>query len=279
MFLEVARVHCSERNQPHTISAHWSYLNRTEASRALLRVTEARIGKATSALHIGLHQQGLLPEAPFISLGSPAEVVAYITNGNIGAESGVTLPTQWALGHEPPDVDLTKLPTGNDPNWERMYIPIMKRVPMLHQTEYYRRRGGHILPTTHDYWIRFSKAGERFSQTSLGFVADVGPPLIVESFRPASRDAPIPPGGFAFGKRFWYPTLTMTLDVRRELPVEGLEWLRLRVTAKEIKNGRYDAEVMMFDEQGNLVALSNHVAMAVDIERNYAKRKNEKGKI
>jgi hypothetical protein len=242
-------------------------------------VNEARTGKATSALHIGLHQQGLLPEAPFISLGSPAEVVAYITNGNIAAESGVTLPTQWTLDHEPPPVDLAKLPGGGDPDWERMYLPLMKRVPMLHHVEYYSRRGGHILPTTHDYWIRFAKTGERFSQTSLGFVADVAPPLIVESFRPASKDAPVPPGGFAFGKKFWYPTLTMTLDVRRELPAEGLEWLRVRVVAKEIKNGRYDAEVIIFDEHGNLLGLSNHVAMAIDFERNYAKRKNGKGKI
>lgn len=207
-------------------------------------------------------------------------MAAYITNGNISAEQGVNLPTQWTLDHEPPKADLAKLATGEDPNWGRMHIPIMKRVPMLNHVEYYHRRGGHVLPATHDYWIRLAhRPDSRFLQTSLGFVADAGPPLLVESFRPATRDAPIPPGGFAFNKGFWYPTLTMTLDVRRALPDEGLEWLRLRVAAKEVSNGRYDAEVVMFDEEGNLVALSHHVAMAVDVERNYAKRDNPKGKI
>lgn len=206
-------------------------------------------------------------------------MAAYITNGDISGESGVNLPTQWTLDLAPPEADLAKLVTGDDPNWERMHIPIMKRVPMLNHIEYYWRRGGHILPATHDYWIRFARRPDTFSNTSLGFVADAGPPLLVESFRPATRDAPIPPGGFAFNKGFWYPTLTMTLDVRRALPPEGLEWLRLRVAAKEVRNGRYDAEVIMFDEQGNLIALSHHVAMAVDVERNYAKRDNARGKI
>lgn len=157
-------------------------------------------------------------------------------------------------------------------------MPIMKRVPMLHNLEYHSRRTGHVLPTTLDFWVRLG-TGERFTESALGYLADVGPPLIVESFRPVDREAPIPPGGYAYNKNFWYPTLTMTLDVRRKLPEEGVEWLRLRVISKEIVNGRYDAEVIMFNEDGHLVASSNHVAMAVDIERNYAKRGSPKGKI
>lgn len=278
VFLAVARTHLLSRNQPHTISAHWSYVNRTEAGRALIRVSNTKIGRGTSVLHIILHQYGLLAEAPFISPDSPAQVVAYITNGNLSSETGVTLPTQWTLDHQPPEIDLAKVVTGDDPNWEKTYLPLMKKVPMLHHVEYYSRRGGHVLPTTHDYWIRFA-VGDGFTPTSLGFVADVGPPLIIESFRPSEPNAPIPLGGFAFNKGFWYPTLTMTLDVRRELPEEGVNWLRLRVTAKEVRNGRYDAEVVMFDEAGDLVALSNHVSMAIDIERNYAERNSTKGKI
>lgn len=204
-------------------------------------------------------------------------MVAYITNGHLDAESGVTLPTQWKLEHAPPNADLSKLPSGEDESWERMNIPIMKKVPMLNNLEYYSRRGGHVLPTTHDYWVRLGN-GERFTQTSLGFLADAGPPLMVESFRPVDKSAPIPPGGFAFNKGFWYPTLTMTLEVKRKLPDDGLPWIRSRVVAKEVKNGRYDAELLMFNEEGELLAISNHVAMAMDIERNYSGRE-VKGKI
>lgn len=65
----------------------------------------------------------------------------------------------------------------------------------------------------------------------------------------------------------------MSLDVKKALPAEGEEWLRLRVSAKVLRNGRYDAEVIVFDVKGDIVALSNHVALAVDIERNYSKGK------
>ncbi|CAG9988552.1 unnamed protein product [Clonostachys byssicola] len=272
LFSVVASQHLASRNQPHTLAAQWSFLNRTAAGKAYIRVIESKLGRASSVLHLSLHQDGLTPHEPFIAPESQPKVVAYITNTNLAEESGVTLPTGWTLDHPPPKVDLEKLVSGTDPNWERLIHPLTKAVPMLNNLEYYHQRSGHALPTTHDYWIRLP-CDENFTLASLGYVADVGPPLLIESFRPASADAPIPPGGFAFKKAFWYPTLTMTLDVRRAMPPEGLPWLRLRVAAKEVLNGRYDAEVLIFDEAGRLLALSNHVAMALDISRNYAERR------
>lgn len=269
-FLRVASQHLASRNQPHTITAQWSFLNRTQAGRAYFQVVEAKIGRATSVLHITMHQRGLLDHSPWMSTNSQSETAAYITNGNLDEETGVTLSSQWTLDLQPPTADLSKLPSGKDPSWELMYMPIMEAVPALKHLEYYRRRSGHVQPNTLDFWIR-QATGERFTVNSLGFVADVGPPLLLESFRPAGPNAPIPEGGYAYDKIFWYPTLTMSLETKRNIP-GGLEWLRLRVAAKQIRNGRYDAEVIMFDADGNLVALSNHTALAVDMERNYAKR-------
>ena len=271
VFLNVARAHLAARGQPHPISAHWSYLGRTHSGRALLVVTEAKIGRGTSVLHIALHQQGVLDKGPWISPDCPAAVVAYITSGNLDTEVGVTLPTKWSLEHAPPSVDLKKLPKGTDPNWKRSEISILKKVPMLHNLEWYVRRDGHVRPTTNDYWLRLGN-GESLTQASFGFLSDAGPPLIVEQFRPTDKTAPIPAGGFAYNKGFWYPTLTMTLEVKRKIPDDGMKWIRSRVTAKEVRNGRYDAEVLMFSEGGELLAISNHVAMAVDIERNYSGR-------
>jgi hypothetical protein len=39
-----------------------------------------------------------------------------------------------------------------------------------------------------------------------------------------------------------------------------------------IQNGRFDIEVVILDETGDIVALSHHVALAVSAERNDAKR-------
>lgn len=278
IFQKVAAAHLASRKQPHTISAHWTFPSRTEAGIARLRVVEARVGRGTSVLHIGLHQHGLLPEAPFITADSQPQVVAYITQGNLDVESGVTLPTQWTLEHAPPKADLNQLSSGNEPNWERTRAFLMTRKSAINHLELYSRRRGHVLPTTHDFWICFAN-GDRFNQDSLGFIVDASPPLLTESFRPSSPNVPAPTGGFAFDQAFWYPTLTMTLDVKRKLPEDGVKWLRLRSTAKQIRNGRYDAEVMVFDEEGNLVALSNHCCMIVDFNRNLATRKTPETKI
>lgn len=154
-------------------------------------------------------------------------------------------------------------------------MPLMKTLPSFNNTEYYIRQSGHPLPTTYNIWIRLVNS-EPFMTSSLGYVADISPPLIIESFKPESPEALVPEGGIRFNQGFWYPTITMNLDVKKRLRPEGEEWLRLRTVAKMIKNGRYDAEVMVFDAKGELVALSHHVAMALDISRNYAKRKESK---
>jgi hypothetical protein len=41
------------------------------------------------------------------------------------------------------------------------------------------------------------------------------------------------------------------------------KWLFMKVRAHEIKNGRFDTEVTIVDEGGELVALSRHVSLAL----------------
>jgi acyl-CoA thioesterase FadM len=79
--------------------------------------------------------------------------------------------------------------------------------------------------------------------------------------------------------KYWYPTLLLNLDIKKPLPEEGVEWLFVRVESKVIKNGRMDLEVVIMDENGEVVALSQHVAFAVSAERNLAERKTGVSKI
>ena len=62
---------------------------------------------------------------------------------------------------------------------------------------------------------------------------------------------------------------------KKELPVGGTEWLHIRSSAKRIKNGRLDTEVIVMDEAGDVVCLSRHVAMVVEASRNYSNREYE----
>ena len=72
----------------------------------------------------------------------------------------------------------------------------------------------------------------------------------------------------AYWSRFWYPTVVLSLDIKKRLPDEGVEWLFSRIEAKQIRNGRMDYQISILDEGGDLVALSNHVLLVVGLERN-----------
>ena len=69
----------------------------------------------------------------------------------------------------------------------------------------------------------------------------------------------------------WYPTVLLNLEVKKALPEEGVEWLFVRVRTKKIENGRMDLEVVVLDEGGDVVALSNHVCLILSAERNTKK--------
>ncbi|KAM5356822.1 hypothetical protein ACJ41O_003468 [Fusarium nematophilum] len=270
IFLRVASAYLAPRNQPDPFAAHWQFLNMTHAGPAVLVVEEAKTGRGMSVVHISLYQGGLTSQSPWISEKSKKRTVAYITNTLLSAEKGITLPTGFDIDNPPPLADLAKLSTGQDPNWERLQMGIMLQVPMLHNFEFFTPRRSPHRPASHDLWMRMSN-GERFTPASLGYIADAGPALLIETFRPEDAEAPVPEGGFAINKVFWYPTVTMSLEVKKPLPVEGEEWLRIRVAAKVVRGGRYDAEVVVFDQSGDVVALSNHVALAVDAERNFGR--------
>lgn len=63
-----------------------------------------------------------------------------------------------------------------------------------------------------------------------------------------------------------YPTLSMSLEVKKLLPSEGVKWLFVRARAKQIKNGRFDAEVTIHNENLELVAVSHQVSSVIDLD-------------
>ena len=58
----------------------------------------------------------------------------------------------------------------------------------------------------------------------------------------------------------------MTLEVKKSLPAGGVKWLYVRAYAKAIKDGKFDVEVVIMDEQLQLVALSHQVALVAKFE-------------
>ncbi|KAI1351524.1 thioesterase-like superfamily-domain-containing protein [Xylaria sp. FL0043] len=290
--LRVAATHFSttlaKQNQPHTITLHAEFLRRTNAGAATFTVKDMKLGRQTSTIHISLTQDGR------------EEVVAYLTNANINAESGFTLHTGWS-----PSPPLPARPTnfaelaarGEDENWVLFKDkPHPKLRKAVNRIEMYVPRKGQAQPNVIDEWMRFESGRERFPMEGIGFVADMWPQMIdglvarqqqqeSEGKQPQPPPQPQPAKDSSSSSDdgdlpwLWYPTLTLNLDVKKALPPEGVEWLHVRVHAKQIRNGRYDYEVVIFDEEGDIVALSHHVAMVMDGSRNTAKRGKRGSKI
>ena len=112
-------------------------------------------------------------------------------------------------------------------------------------------------PSVREQWVRWKPdVGSRFDVGSLAYLAD--------AFRPL---------GEAYGMvGNWYPTMSYGMEVKRRFDGEGWEWLFLRIEMHEVRNGRFDLEVLIADEEGQLVAISRHTALIVGSERNYKGR-------
>ncbi|KAG9236898.1 thioesterase-like superfamily-domain-containing protein [Amylocarpus encephaloides] len=293
-FLQVAATHfattLSKQNQPHSIALHIDFLRRTQAGPALFTVRDTKLGRQTSVIHVTLTQSGR------------EEVLAVITNSNMHTEDGVSFPTTYNLNPAPLPVATNLLSKNTDKNWRlQSNMPLSEFRRATQKTEFYFPREGQASKTCADEWIRLS-TGEKWTNASLGYVSDVWPVSLLgqivskllflrltnprfqmpveASLReeniydfPEAYNAPVVPdsNGKVTGT-MWYPTLLLNLDFKKSLPEEGVEWLFVRTEAKQIKKGRLDIETVILDAEGDLVALSHHVALAVPSERNVAKR-------
>jgi hypothetical protein len=270
------------------MNAHFQFLSRTEAGPAVIFIEDIKRGRQLSTLHATLYQGGLLDKAPWFTPGSTRKPIsAYLTMTDLSKEQGVSLPVPFNLDHPlppPPKPNFTALKENLDRNWERFTVPRaspLGSMRCLQNCIYYAPRGGQAIKHKHviDKWVRLA-SGEKFTASSLGYVADCWP-YVVEAYRPpppsnnqesVSEQSRHEHDPFPHDAKFWYPTVVLNLEVKKALPEEGVEWLQLRIQSKQVKRGRLDLEVIVLDEDGELVALSNHVNLIVGSERNTAGR-------
>jgi acyl-coenzyme A thioesterase PaaI-like protein len=291
-----------KRSSPHPVNLHLEFLRRTSVGPALFTVKDVKLGSRISNLHITLSQKqdASNDEGPYQD-----EAQGYITMSNISTEEGLTLDTQYHLYPPALPANLSLLGSqghdenytyrGNDP------FPSFRRAVQNIQIYLVRLEKRPAPDTTTgrpraliEQWVRFTpqtrglhrKTG-RWTNDALGFLVDMFPQVVESYVNPFVEEA-------ALGQRtqtelkqflkseeprakFWYPTLALNLDVKKLLPEEGVEWLFVRVKAKAIKNGRFDLDIEVWDEGGELVASSVHASLIMDSSRNVT-RKNGNGK-
>lgn len=76
-----------------------------------------------------------------------------------------------------------------------------------------------------------------------------------------------------------YPTINMGIEVKKNLPAEGVKWLFTRFRMKGLSDGRFDLGCEVWDEQGELVAVSQQVWMVVEVDREKMKKTGPSGKL
>lgn len=127
-----------------------------------------------------------------------------------------------------------------------------------------------------DQWISL-RSGETWDDTGIGFISDMFPQLIEASENPSVYDveeSSSPRPKTSETSRYWFPTLLLNLDIKKPV-APNTHFLFTRVLAKRVENGRYDLEVIIMDETGDVIALSNHVCLVLPAGRNLAQRRQK----
>ncbi|XXH02406.1 hypothetical protein Hte_008781 [Hypoxylon texense] len=209
--------------------------------------------------------------------------MAYATFTNLRTLTGMSTPTRYeitATSKLPPLPDFEALKTKQaDDEWELSRLPKgSESWRSLRNWCFYLPRGGPPVPGVVDLWVRMT-SGERMTQNTLGYVVD-SLPWNLHTLR---RRAPASTGASSQGReQKAQPRQVQGQDQRAALwfsdgemkallPTEGVEWLAVRLMTKQIKDGRFDIDILVRTNEGEIVTLSHHVAMIVSMERNTKK--------
>lgn len=289
---------------PTPISIQLSFLRRTATGKAVLTVQDTKLGARTSTIHITLSQprEGANTSPDVSGVISTAKeeqievkVTGYITVSPPTAEVGVSAPTSWSLyppavpGSGPNGrVNLAALAAqGRDGSWVRLE----------HRYSPFRRAGQHIeifgpgpVPGSSssdnnnnnnnrrgiiDQWSRFRPGGDkigRWTNEALGYLVDMFPVALEEVGALSLSSSSSAGDNKKETPLFWYPTVTLNVDVKKRLPPQGVEWLYSRVQSKAMRDGRTDFHVVVLDEEGEIVALASQVSLVLSASRNVGQR-------
>lgn len=271
------------------ISLQLSFLRRTAAGTAMLEVEDVKLGARTSIIHVKLLQESEKKQGQH-----EVRVAGYITVSPPDAEEGISAATGWKPYPLPPrgsrpdgTVNLEALGrTGHDGAWTKLDAPYPEFRRAAAQIELFgpgkgetqQQRTGTMAI---DQWARFRPGGDvnaRWTDEAVVFLTDLFP-MALDGFDTMSATAVARERGQDTPEqkaKFWYPTVTMNIDMKKHLPPSGVEWLYSRIVTKVVRDGRTDLDVTVLDEKGEVVALSTQVGLVVSASRNLGKRKLQK---
>ena len=275
-----AHTHPTLYNVPATpISIQLAFLRRTSAGPAVLTVEDTKLGARTSIIHVTLSQVSE-KKGPSNKDELEAKITGYITVSPSTAEVGISADTAWAPHPPAPSgtgpngrVNLSNLgKTGRDGNWVKIEPPFPQFRRATQQVELFGLSSAPKGPRVIDQWARFRPGGDknaRWTNEAVAFLTDMFP-MALDGFDTMTSESGV--GQENKPAKYWYPTVSLNIDMKKRLPAQGPEWLYSRVQTKVVRDGRTDMDVVILDEEGDVVALSTQVGLVVSSSRNIGKR-------
>ncbi|KAL4797413.1 thioesterase-like superfamily-domain-containing protein [Aspergillus venezuelensis] len=194
----------------------------------------------------------LLPRPNPIQEGGPA-CIAIATFANLDNETGLTqTPTRTSSSntnaYKPPNRQTECVPI-DDPVVDA--TPVTRKLnwvaPRSRDGLWGHRLGGH----QREVWLSF-RDGERILE--LGYLALLS-------------DMPLQPPAThlaGFYNSHALSTLCQSVEFKNR-PGPNTQWVLVRSNSQRVVNGRYDLDVQILDEDGDILALSHHVVFIMDL--------------
>nr|OQO25261.1 hypothetical protein B0A51_07042 [Rachicladosporium sp. CCFEE 5018] len=260
-----------KQQQPDTVALHFEYLRPGVAGDASIAIEDVRLGKASSAVQVILSQ------------GGKEKVRAFAMNVDRTKSNGISITTGYTRQPLEPPIDFDKLIIHQDPHWIRWENSWTPNSPAkwLSNVILAFRKEPNADKNTSDSWVRWKDPAQRWTTETLGLVVDLSSPPAENHFEGSlngqgayareamswAAEGKEPPMAVGWRVPRFYPTVSMSVDVKQALPAEGVEWLYVRASTKSVLDGRVDVHVEVWDVEGRLVALSQQMLMALDIGR------------
>lgn len=241
----------------------------------------------------------MLDHAPWVTPSvTRRTILAYATQTNLAKATGLSMPTGYSVtdaASRPakPDLDAL-LKAGRDKVWTESPTPKGMEKIMSSQQNWrmFIPKRGPLSPGFLDMWMCTS-TGEPLTQSMLPYIVDTFPYnmhiflaspeylriMATMANPPKDEDEETKKTRAIIKKQqedrsgMWLPTVVMNLETRNRLPEKGVKWLNMRGTSKQIKDGNFDMEIVIRDEDGQLIAVSQHTAMILSMDRNMGKKK------
>ena len=238
--------------------------------------------------NVCLNPRSLLPCFPARSIPHFPAISPLLRMVNFARQKGPSFDTHWSLSPSPADASISFPALDADLRWISYQCPWHPRG--------YRRPQSYVKffvplqfrdPSYRDCWLTPSDPSFAFKDEHLGFVGDMTLPIIdnfcgedgvgshaacvlaglkqkqerEEGVMPAADDE----AGSSFATPIASVTLSLNMEIKRNLPAEGTRWLFSRSRARQISDGKMDNEVIILDEGGRLVAIVQQVHQLIEV--------------